>query len=108
MAAALEQSVRVRVWDASMNLAHRVDAELLSTPRPGRRVVDVPFDSPLGQFVTRDGSQGAPIAYITIDGPGPDDRWIGRLTDYEVTRTPKHDCPQCQHGSDTVVRIGWE
>jgi hypothetical protein len=108
MTTAVERSVYVRIWDASMNLAHTIDAGLLSAPRPGRREVEVPHDSPVAEFVQDSEPRHSKIAYITIDGPGPDDRWMGRLTDYEVRRTPKHDCPNCQHGNKTTVRIGWE
>ncbi|WP_025352170.1 hypothetical protein [Nocardia nova] len=98
----------VRVWDASMKLAHTVGPDQVSTPRPGRRVVATPAKSPLAMFVQKQDAQGGPVAYITIDGPGPDDRWLGRLSDYEITRGAKHECAHCQHGHETLVQIGWE
>lgn len=96
----------VRLWDSDWKLAAQLDDAGIAEPRAGGRTLTLPITDPAARWLAsraENEDSGGRGACMTIDGP--DGRWSGALTFWQVGRGG--ECKECQHCRQWQMTAYW-
>lgn len=92
----------VRVWDENMDALWTLDVIQPEVTGPDQCTLTLPIESPIAEWILADSRRGA---YLTIDQPGGDERWMGRLHHWTVDRVGS--CEHCAHCMQKQLTTVW-
>lgn len=90
---------RARVWDGDMSFVGSIASDALAEAE-NCRILTLPLEHLVNRWILTEEPRGA---VLTVDSL--EDRWIGRLWQYEIKRVG--ECPHCSHCMETVVVSEW-